>query len=165
MFFALLHTSVTWEMDNSVRPRKWEVLVMSALVSQGWCSSPRAWQVEHLGWSQTLYRSWWQNKGRQVREGAGEETIRGKEFEGWLSVCWSETLKSGLWEVFRFWTWMESLACCEFGGWPCVLGRSWECTEKRMIKHLWFCESAHEERCCNRIWGALGVLELWLTTN
>lgn len=44
MFFALLHTSVTWEMDNSVRPRNWEVLVMSALVSQAGV----AWQVEHL---------------------------------------------------------------------------------------------------------------------
>lgn len=48
MFFALLHASVTWEIDNSGRPRKWECSRVAALVWQSWGTLPRAWLVEHL---------------------------------------------------------------------------------------------------------------------
>lgn len=29
------------------------------------------------------------------------------------------------------------------------------------FKHVWFCESALGKTCCDRIWGALGMLEHW----
>lgn len=123
MFFALLHASVTWEIDNSVRDLgNGKCLRVAALV---WQSLPRACQAENLFcWeveARLLTKVDGRRRGDRGHEKELEWRLKGeadlKGDEGFVG----QTLRSLLLEVFKFWTWLESLAC-ELGGWCCFLG-------------------------------------------
>lgn len=78
---------------------------------------------------------------------------RGRWFEGWRSICWSEALTSLMLEVFKFWAWLKSLACwCEFGGWPCFLG----CPERKMTKEPNICFSVSQHLRKGAVTGCSG---------